>query len=471
MFGFSFQLFLLNSILSFPRRIMNQHRWNCLTALFLSTFIAPISNVRAEVTPPAASGNNNFFPQSSPIPTTVTPTQPQVDLVVSVVRAVPQVSSIPIVTALGSTKKRTPTKQFKTAKIGIFLPTKQTHLPSPVVQVAATAANFSPNLRTTTQIATFSNSIESSFTSIARIDSSSGTVGAVAPLPQITATPAAPGSKPFTTQAASAPIFVSRSDNAKLTKALIPPTIKNSAAVPAEMTVTPIIEESNPAIGQSDVNVKTATKIIPSAIANPAAGTEPTLVPKVAPLATYPQDRAEIPSFESGLPVFIFEDDKPPQIVATAIAQVGNDIVAPEPSIAIPVERPKQATVPTQIPVTTPTISKIDPAATTNPVLDKIVSTQTGQASWYGSESGNRTASGERFNPAAMTAAHRTLPFGTMVKVTNLKTGKTVVVRINDRGPFRSRRIVDLSAGAAEIIGLKSHGVGDVRMDILEPQG
>ena len=104
-------------------------------------------------------------------------------------------------------------------------------------------------------------------------------------------------------------------------------------------------------------------------------------------------------------------------------------------------------------------------------MLDKIVSTQTGQASWYGAESGNRTASGERFNPAAMTAAHRTLPFGTMVKVTNLKTGKAVVVRINDRGPFRSRRIVDLSAGAAEIIGLKSHGVGNVRMDILAPQG
>jgi rare lipoprotein A len=457
---------------------MNQHRWNCLTAFFLSTFIAPISNVRADVTPPAVSGKNELLPPSLATVTPVTPlAKPlgtRIDSPVApalpVIQLVPQVSSLPLVTPVARTNKPTPTKQLKIAKLGTFLPTKPARLPSPVVPVAATPANFSPNLRATAAIATFPNPIRSVAIAPDRIESLPGTVSAVAPLPQLTATPVAPGAKPFTTQATSAPIFVSRSDNANLTKALIPPTIDNSATVPVEMTVTPIVENAHPPLDRKAF--KTATKDLPSALTEPAkTGVEATLVPKVAPLAKYPQDRAEIPSFESGLPVFIFEDDKPPQIVATAIAQVGDEIVAPEPSIAIPVERPKQATVPAQIPVTTPTISKIEPAATTTPVLDKIVSTQTGQASWYGAESGNRTASGERFNPAAMTAAHRTLPFGTMVKVTNLTTGKAVVVRINDRGPFRSRRIVDLSAGAAEIIGLKSHGVGSVRMDILDPQG
>ena len=343
---------------------MNQHRWNCLTALFLSTFIAPISNVRAEVTPPAASSNNNPIPQSLPI-TPVTLTESQVDAVVPVVQPVPQVSSLPIVTPFGIDRKQTPTTQLKIAKLASFLPTTPSHSPSPVVPVATTAANFSPKLRATTSNATFSK-IESSSISPDRRASSTGTVGAVAPLPQLAAkTPATPGPKPFTTQAASAPIYVSRSDNAKLTKALIPPTITNSATVQAEMTVTPIAEDTDSSNGQN--TAKTATRILPSAADPAKERAESALVPKVAPLAKYPQDRAEIPSFESGLPVFIFEDDKPPQIVATAIAQVGDEIVAPEPSIAIPVERPKQATVPTQVPVTTPTISKIEPAAITTP--------------------------------------------------------------------------------------------------------
>ncbi len=463
MFGFSCQLFLLDSILFFPRRIMNQQRWNCLTALFLSTFIAPISHVRAEVTSPAINSRNDLLPTSSATVLPVAPIASQVTPILPVIQLVPQVSSLPIVLPVARNYQPTATKKLKIAKLGTFLSTKPAYLPSLVVPVASTSASFSPNRRATAPIATFPNQLESGSIFPDRT-LPPGTVGAVAPLPQLA--PATPTAK-ITAQAASAPIYVSRSDNAKLTKALIPPTIINSATAQAEMTVTPFGENSG---ASSDRTLKTATANIP-AIATPTPErTQPTLVPKVAPLVKYPQDRAEIPIFESGSPVFISEEDRPTQIVATAIAQVGDDIVAPEPSIAIPVERPKQATIPTQAPATTPAISKIEPAATT-PVLDKIVSTQTGQASWYGAESGNRTASGERFNPNAMTAAHRTLPFGTMVRVTNLKTGKAVVVRINDRGPFRSRRIVDLSAGAAEIIGLKSHGVGDVRMDILDPQG
>lgn len=79
---------------------------------------------------------------------------------------------------------------------------------------------------------------------------------------------------------------------------------------------------------------------------------------------------------------------------------------------------------------------------------------QTGTASWYGHGFHDKTtASGERFDQNAMTAAHRTLKFGTMVTVTNHKTGKSVVVRINDRGPFVKGRIIDLSKAAAQKIG------------------
>lgn len=91
-----------------------------------------------------------------------------------------------------------------------------------------------------------------------------------------------------------------------------------------------------------------------------------------------------------------------------------------------------------------------------------------GIASWYGPGfHGRRTASGERFNQNALTAAHRSLPFGTQVKVTNLNNGRSVVVRINDRGPFSRGRIVDLSAGAARVIGLKGTGTAPVRIQIL----
>ncbi|MCB1379173.1 MAG: septal ring lytic transglycosylase RlpA family protein [Alphaproteobacteria bacterium] len=90
----------------------------------------------------------------------------------------------------------------------------------------------------------------------------------------------------------------------------------------------------------------------------------------------------------------------------------------------------------------------------------------TGFASYY--KSGRLTANGERFNPHGLTAAHRTLPFGTRVAVTNLKTGKSVVVRINDRGPFVRNRVIDLSLGAAKAVGLVKSGVARVKVTILD---
>ena len=88
-----------------------------------------------------------------------------------------------------------------------------------------------------------------------------------------------------------------------------------------------------------------------------------------------------------------------------------------------------------------------------------------GMASYYGNESGSRTASGQRMNAGAMTAAHRSLPFGTRLRVTH--GGRSVVVTINDRGPFVRGRVLDLSTGAARAIGLTSAGVGRVTAEVL----
>jgi rare lipoprotein A len=88
-----------------------------------------------------------------------------------------------------------------------------------------------------------------------------------------------------------------------------------------------------------------------------------------------------------------------------------------------------------------------------------------GRASFYGNESGSKTASGQRFNQNAMTAAHRSLPFGTKLRVTH--RGQSVVVTINDRGPFIRGRVLDLSKGAARAIGLTGAGVGHVTAEVI----
>lgn len=91
---------------------------------------------------------------------------------------------------------------------------------------------------------------------------------------------------------------------------------------------------------------------------------------------------------------------------------------------------------------------------------------ETGTACWYGPEyNGRPTASGEIFNMNDMTAAHRSLPFNTMVRVTNLENKSTAVVRINDRGPFKSNRIIDVSRKAAQKLGLLQAGIARVRIE------
>ena len=116
----------------------------------------------------------------------------------------------------------------------------------------------------------------------------------------------------------------------------------------------------------------------------------------------------------------------------------------------------------------TPTLFAANRSEKLNPDGDKVVSTSRGMASWYGGRwIGRKTANGEIYRAADMTAAHRTLPFGTRVRVTDLKTGESTVVRINNRGPFIRGRVIDLSEAAASDIGMKRRGVVGVKLEVL----
>lgn len=108
--------------------------------------------------------------------------------------------------------------------------------------------------------------------------------------------------------------------------------------------------------------------------------------------------------------------------------------------------------------------------ATKSKFSNKAEPYQVGTASWYGSYfHGKETASGEPFDMYDLTAAHPTLPLGTYVRVTNLRNGRAVVVRINDRGPVVEGRIIDLSYEAAQVLDLKNRGIQQVRLDLVKP--
>lgn len=139
--------------------------------------------------------------------------------------------------------------------------------------------------------------------------------------------------------------------------------------------------------------------------------------------------------------------------VAHALSQIDNIALPPQE----PIKQPQQ-------PATKPQQVKKPPQEN---ATGKVQATSKGMASYYGYESGNRTATGERFNPQGLTAAHRSLPFGTRVRVTNTGNGRSVVVRINDRGPFIRGRVIDVSLGAAKELGMISSGVAAVKIEIL----
>lgn len=113
---------------------------------------------------------------------------------------------------------------------------------------------------------------------------------------------------------------------------------------------------------------------------------------------------------------------------------------------------------------TAPGTTKAAPATSTNTVMR-------GRASWYGSYfQGRRTTSGERYNRFSYTCAHKTLPFGTRLRVTNVKNGKSVIVRVTDRGPFRHQRILDLSEAAAKPLGVVDCGAATVVAEVVAPE-
>lgn len=124
------------------------------------------------------------------------------------------------------------------------------------------------------------------------------------------------------------------------------------------------------------------------------------------------------------------------------------------------------------LPAATLPAATLPPAPiTVAPVAPKprVVRVISGQASWYGPGFfGNRTASGEVLRPGTYTAAHRSLAFGTRVRVHNLNNGRSAVVRINDRGPFHGSRVIDLAHGAARDLGLTASGTAQVRLEVLQ---
>ena len=141
------------------------------------------------------------------------------------------------------------------------------------------------------------------------------------------------------------------------------------------------------------------------------------------------------------------------------LEQLLDSVAAPIPRAVLTPEEVREMTPPAPAAVLPP--PKVTP-------LPSVVRVMTGEASWYGPGFyGNRTASGEIYRPGTMTAAHRTLPFGTKVRVTNLWNGRKAVIRINDRGPFVDHRVIDLGHGAASYLGLTASGIAQVKLEVL----
>lgn len=144
-------------------------------------------------------------------------------------------------------------------------------------------------------------------------------------------------------------------------------------------------------------------------------------------------------------------------LVAAIVAGCGQPLVAPEaPPSATPAPAAPVAPPPSPPPASAPSEGVVE----------------RGRVSLYGSEfAGRTTASGERFDPEGLTMAHRTLPFGTRVRVTNLANHRSVEVSVNDRGPAVAGRIADLSLGAARQLGMVARGVIDAVLEVIEPGG
>lgn len=159
-------------------------------------------------------------------------------------------------------------------------------------------------------------------------------------------------------------------------------------------------------------------------------------------------------------------------VPATAAFAVTEDVVLPSPGFGTIDAADASITATPALPqAAMPFVAPAAPlpaSPVAAPPADTAEEIGSGNASWYGRQfAGRPTASGERFNPAQMTAAHRTLPFGSKVRVTSQRTGQSIVVRINDRGPFHGNRLIDLSEAAAEAIGIKARGQDRVTLSLI----
>jgi rare lipoprotein A len=135
------------------------------------------------------------------------------------------------------------------------------------------------------------------------------------------------------------------------------------------------------------------------------------------------------------------------------------------PSVLVSRATPAAFSIPITPPARHAASAAASSAASAETVLDS------GEASWYGPRhAGHRTSSGERFDPQQMTAAHPSLPLGTMVRVTDLATGRSVIVRVNDREPPHGVRCIDLSEGAARVLGIHGSGVAEVTLTSVHPE-
>jgi rare lipoprotein A len=166
--------------------------------------------------------------------------------------------------------------------------------------------------------------------------------------------------------------------------------------------------------------------------------------------------------------------------VAGLISMIGSGVSA---DANISRETPSAATNPVAVAMTpAPAVIPVAATETTAAALAEVPpggadsgstheADQVGIASWYGhQEQGRLTASGERFDQRKLTAAHRTLPLDTKVKVTNLENGKSIEVKVNDRGPYIPGRVLDLSTQAAKLLGMEKEGLALVRIEILPQQ-
>jgi rare lipoprotein A len=152
---------------------------------------------------------------------------------------------------------------------------------------------------------------------------------------------------------------------------------------------------------------------------------------------------------------------------ASLAACAQSSVVSRQTGLAAPVrqavsEPPRQFHAPVHAPVSV--VRRRDPSTDTATASS---GTSRGVASFYTEGQGQQTASGERYDPAGLTAAHPTLPFGTRLQVTNVATGRSVMVRVNDRGPFVKGRVVDVSYSAAEALGMVNAGVANVKVDVV----